>query len=80
LWIILRSTNLKGDYIMARNEYLPAPPYEVRLDLAILRADRNEEKKQLALNKVICSLHPHKALVTECRALRAKGILHRFWF
>jgi hypothetical protein len=48
---------------MARLEYLPAPPSEIRLDLAILRADRNVAKQELALNKVICSLHPHKEIV-----------------
>jgi deoxyribose-phosphate aldolase len=48
---------------MARIEYLPAGVKEVRLDLAILRADRNIVKQELAMNKAICSLHPHKIIV-----------------
>jgi hypothetical protein len=53
---------------MARLEYLPAPLSEIRLDLAILRADRNIAKHELALNKVICSLHPHKVIVETMKA------------
>ena len=54
---------------MARLEYLPAPPSEIRLDLAILRADRNVQKQELALNKVICSLHPHKEIVADMKRM-----------
>lgn len=67
-----------------RKEYLPAPPAEIRLDLAILRADRDVEKQERALNKAICALHPHKALVSTMRSLAISNpsmgtTARRFW-
>ena len=60
---------IEKGFTVPRKEYLPAPPREIALDLAILRADRDVHKQEMALNKAVCALHPHKEIVASMKSM-----------